>query len=40
MLKVTPIQSFIDGCIPILVGGFPLKNMKVSWDYYFQYMGK
>jgi hypothetical protein len=27
---------------PLLVGGIPtpLKNMKVSWDYYSQYMEK
>jgi len=35
LLMMTPILGYLVGGIPT-----PLKNMKVSWDYYSQYMEK
>ena len=41
-LKVKGPSQPLDNLKPFLVGGIatPLKNMKVNWDDYFQYMEK
>ena len=40
-INMKKYKDYISGCSMIwLVASIPLKNMKVSWDYYSQYDGK